>query len=573
MRACRIEALAVAALLAGAAPAAAQVGAPIPLVPPPSPAPTGGGGAPSGEALTPIPKGFEAQSLAPTDASWIGVLGDAQGAMPETMWRGTPRNFVAAALPLLRPSSSAVVQDLARRLLLSNAASPAGPDVADRPSLAAERLDRLMALGDVEGAVAMMDQLPADATGDGMDETRVELRFAAGDRDGACKAINDGIARYQSAWWQRALIACQALGGNGAEASLGLSVLREQKAPPDAPFDVLIDMLGGQPHKIGKIGEPTPMRLTLLAAAKQPLPPAVLAAAGPAALLAYARSDDLPAEARLAAAERAALLGAMKPEALGDIYKQVQVKPEEQMAALKDGKLPEDAKGRAILYQAARSAAPSDTRAAAITAFLAGARKQGMFPLAARLMLPALGELGPADPSSPVAADAARALLVTGDAGGARGWIDAAGSKSLVLLHRIATEPAEQSEDAAALLRDTIAELANRDGGAAQAQAEVLLALLAAFDEPLGALDWAPLMTPPHDAKLPGAALWIDQQQAVNGKRLGEAVLATILLLNAAEPLSQEPMLLGRAITGLRTVGLEADARALAVEAAIDAGI
>jgi hypothetical protein len=235
MRACRIEALSaaalVAAMVAGAAPAAAQLGAPTPLVPPPMPASPGGGTAP-GAAPPPVPKGFEAQSIAPTDASWIGVLSDAQGAMPETMWRGTPRNFVAAALPLLQPSSSPEVQDLARRLLLSNAASPAGPDVADRPSLAAERLDRLMALGDVEGAVAMMDQLPADSTGDGMDETRVELRFAAGDRDGACKAVSDGIARYQSPWWQRALIACQALAGDGAAASLGLSVLREQKVAP-----------------------------------------------------------------------------------------------------------------------------------------------------------------------------------------------------------------------------------------------------------------------------------------------------------------------------------------------------
>ena len=575
MRNCRIEPLrlALVALIAGALPAAAQSGAPIPLVPPP-PAATMQSGDSQAPALVPeVPKGFEAQPLAPTDAAWTGVLGDAQGALPESMWRGTPRNFVAAALPLLQPSSSPELQDLARRLLLSNAASPAGPDAADRPSLAAARLDRLMALGDVEGAVAMMDQLPADSTGDGMDRTRVELRFAASDQAGACKAVDDGIARYQSVWWQRALIACQALGGDGAKAALGLSLLREQKAPADAAFDALIETLGGRPRKVERLGDPTPMRLTLLAAAKLPLPPDALTSAGPAVLLAYASSDALPVERRLPAAERAALLGALKPEALGELYKQMPVKPEEQMAALKDGKPPDDAKSRAILYQAARSAAPGDTRAAAIAAFLDDAKKPGMFPLAARLMAPALGELGAADPSSPIAADAARALLVTGNTDAARGWIDASGSTALRALLRLATEPAEQDQDAAALLRAAITELASRDSAAAPAQADMLVALFAAFDEPVGALDWAPLMAPPHEAKLPSAALWIDQLQAVAGKRVGETALASILLVEAGEPLSQEPMLLGRAISGLRVVGLEADARALAVEAAIDAGI
>src|SRR6185312_16900029 len=128
-------------------------------------------------------------------------------------------------------------------------------------------------------------------------------------------------------------------------------------------------------------------------------------------------------------------------------------------------------------------------------------------------------------------------------------------------------------QDTAALLHDGVAELASRDSAAAPAQAELLVALLAAFDEPLGALNWAPLMAPPHDAKLPSAALWIDQQEAMAAKRVGETVLASILLVEAGQSLSLEPVVLGRAIAGLRSIGLETEARALAVEAAIDAGI
>lgn len=572
LRRARTELVALALMAAG--PAAAQLGPPIPLVPSTPSGPSGAGEAP---AVAPqrgdAPLGIEAQKLAPTNSSWTGTLGQDQGAMPETMWRGTGRAFVAAALPLLQPSSSPVLQDLARRLLLSNAASPAGTDEANRPSLAASRLDQLLALGDVEGALAVMDQLPPDPAGDAMDRARVELRFAANDTGGACHAVDDGIAHNQNRWWDRALIACQALAGDGAKAALGLSLLKEQKAPADPTFDALIETLGGEPHKIEKLPDPTPTRLALLAATKQPLPAQALGAAGPAALLAYAANEFVPVERRLPAAERAALLGALAPDALGALYRQVQVKPEEQVAALKDGKLPDDPKDRAILYQAARSGAPDETRATAIAAFFVAAKKRGAFPLAARLMAPALTELTPAGAAQAVAADAARALLIVGDSDAARGWIEAAGSKALVVLSRIAVPSAEPGQDIAALLHDGVAELASRDSAAAPAQAELLVSLLAAFDEPIGTLDWAPLLAPPHDATLPSAALWIDQQQAMAAKRVGETVLASILLVEANEFLLLEPVVLGRAIAGLRTVGLETEARALAVEAAIDAGI
>ncbi len=175
-----------------------------------------------------------------------------------------------------------MLHDLARRLLLSNASAPAGTTMQpDRPTLAASRLDRLVALGDVKGALSIIDLLPADGSSDDMDRLRVELHFAAGDKAGGCAAVNDRIARYQIRWWDRALIACQALAGDHDKATLGLSLLRERKVPPDLTFDALIDALGGRPHKFDKLPDPSPLHLTLLAATKQPLPGDALAAAGP----------------------------------------------------------------------------------------------------------------------------------------------------------------------------------------------------------------------------------------------------------------------------------------------------
>ncbi|HUB94829.1 MAG TPA: hypothetical protein VL993_02870 [Stellaceae bacterium] len=575
MRAFRTErsvgvATALAAWVAGAPLAAAQLGPPVPLLPQATPKPdTAAPVAPIGAG--PPPEVLEQQPLAGTDAAWTGTLSSDQGAFPPTLWQGTSRDFVAAALPLLTASSSPALQDLDRRLLLSNAASPAGTDMPDRPPLAVERLDRLLALGDVKGALGIVDLLPKDSSGDDMDRDHVQLQFAAGDRDGACATVNDRIARYQGPWWARALIACQALAGDGAKVSLGMSLLHEQKAPPDPAFDALISTLGGSPRRIDKLPDPSPLRLTLLAATKEALPAAALATAGPAALAAYANNGDVPILRRLPAAERAALLGALAPDALGELYRQVDVTPDEQTTALKEDALPQDAKSRAILFQVARSGAPAETREAAILALLTEARKRQAFPLTARLLVPALSDLSAEGISAPFAAEAARVLLVTGHTEAAQPWIAASGSKAIEVLRLLAAGPT--AGDSGALVHDAVTELANRAPAAAPAQANLLMALLSALGIDRGKLDWGLLITPPHDASLPSAALWTEQKQAMSERRLGETVLASVLLVEAGERLSLEPMLLDRAIAGLVAVGCETDAHALALEAAIDAGI
>src|SRR5665213_3261580 len=137
MQSCRIERPArryivvLTASLLGIPPASAQLGPPVSLVPAPAGPREGSvSPAPRGDVPAPIPNDddIKAQPLAPTDSSWAGTLHDDQGALPATLWRGTARGFVVAALPLLAPSTSPALHDLAHRLLLSNATSPAGQD-------------------------------------------------------------------------------------------------------------------------------------------------------------------------------------------------------------------------------------------------------------------------------------------------------------------------------------------------------------------------------------------------------------------------------------------------------------
>lgn len=567
-RGAALGAAALTLLIGLAGPALAQGDRPVRLLPPP---PGTGPAVPEPPAApTPSPPADESISatpLAPVDPAWVGTLGAPQ-ALPQTMWQGTPRRVVAVALPALGPTTSPVLQDLSRRLLLSNAAPPAGQDPPDQPGLAALRVERLAALGEVEGAIAVIDALPGALRDESMARRRIELAFAKNDAEDACRSVQTNIARYQSVWWDRALIACQALAGDREKAALGISLLHEQKAPADPTFDALVAAVGGRALKLDKLAQPTPMLVSLLAAAKATQPRDPLGEADPASLRAWATNESVPAIQRLAAAERAATLGAITPEALADLYANASFTPEELGQAIKQGKAAANPRDRALLYQVARGDPAAGARTAALTALLDEARKRRAFIVTARVLAPIVLELQPGEELASFAPEAMRALYAAGRPDAAAAWLpvaDPVSTPTLTLLGQLANGGtlAPASVDAA------IAALAERDPH----QATLVLALATGLGVSSSVADGGRLAEKPHEGAWPSAALWLDQRQAAAKRRLGETVLMTLLIARSGERLSLEPVVLADAVAGLAAVGLEGDARALALEAALAAGI
>jgi hypothetical protein len=105
------------------------------------------------------------------------------------------------------------------------------------------------------------------------------------------------------------------------------------------------------------------------------------------------------------------------------------------------------------------------------------------------------------------------------------------------------------------------------------AEAALLLVLLSGLGEDVPQALWASSFAPPHQAAVPSAALWLDQQRAVTEKRVGETVLTSLILARNGDRLTGEPIVLARIVAGLKLIGLDREARALAVEAALDAGL
>jgi hypothetical protein len=548
-------------------PAAAQQGAPIRLAPPqrlvpPSPAPLEpetppsslAPGAPSAQAA---PSGIEVAPLAPVDPEWSGTLAEDDGGLPPTLWQGTPRGVVFALVSGLPVTTSPTLQDLSRRLLLANALPAAGRE--DAGGFLAARAGKLLSMGFVADAAALLDAGPRRS--EAAERARIELKLLAGDPESACREVGEAIRQRQGVWWDRALVACHALTGKSAEAALGLNLLREQNAPKDAAFDALVETLGGRKAKLPPMPEPGPVHLALLRAARLPYPGDLAAVKAPAALRAIALAEGTPMPQRLAAAERAAAFGALASDELRSVYDAAEFSPDERASALSRAEREAAPRARALLWSAAKAQTLPGPRAELLRAFLAAA--QGDYLLAARTVEPLLVEIAPLPELAWFGADAARALYAIGRPVDARAWLAVAGPEAAKAVAPLA-KLAEGSAVPLPALPDGKAE-----------QAPLFLGLVEALGESVPAEAWAPYLRPgpAEPAPLPPAALLLAQHGAIEGRRLGEALLLLVATLAEGDRLTSEPLLLVRAVAGLRALGLEETARGLAIEAALAAGL
>ena len=92
-----------------------------------------------------------------------------------------------------------------------------------------------------------------------------------------CATVRDTVRRDQAAFWQTALIACQALQGETEQARLGLQLLAEERqGPRDEVLAGAVEALAGEPspEPIDRVETLDPLMLRLLVAAHRDLAPA-----------------------------------------------------------------------------------------------------------------------------------------------------------------------------------------------------------------------------------------------------------------------------------------------------------
>ncbi len=562
--------------------APAQVGAPVQLLPettpdygaaPPVPPESG-----SGAAEPAAPQEFEVDTLGAIGTDFGGTLESGDGGLGLDMWQGSDRAKVERLLPLLEPTASPILAELTRRLLLSNAAAPAGR--GSGRNLLPVRAGLLGDMGLIDDAAALLRLLPADQRDAQSARLLTELSWRAGDPDGACAVVRDSVPRLPvDGFWQQASIFCQLRAGQADEAALGLELLREQ-GESDEIFFALTEALGGAaPAEMPPLPVVTPLYLAMARAAGLAVPGIAIHEPPPLVLALIAESPDAAIESRLAAAEAAAAAGVLPGRHLAAAYA---AEPEDAGVLETAIELPDigaTPATRAILYQAAVRAGVPQQRARLVQKALDADVLDPGYWSRLQLYLPLLADIAATPELAWFARDAARHLFAGGKLGEAGEWVAVlqrdASAEVGADLPRLAALEYLAGENGPVPPVDALAPATDP---AAERRASRLRAVFGAIEEPVepaaGELQSSSLAALPAPA-LPrqNVNLWLDLGEAAARQRAGETVLLTLVGLNATGLAEADPQWLARGIASLRRIGLAEEARRLAIEAALVNGL
>lgn len=532
--------------------------------------------------------GIEVDTLERLDPDSIGTLDPGKGGFGADLWEGSERRVIESLIPRVPADlASPTLRDLAHKLLLSSAAPPARHSVASNGApgnLLSLRVERLAALGDVDGLNGLLRVVPDRFQDVGMTRLRVQGLLLAHEPAAACNQVRNVIGEHNDkAFWQKALAVCQFRAGQPQAAMLTVGLLREEAGDDHAPFLTLADAAG---ENVSPPDPIRPLHLALLHATGRSLPAAAVERAGAGVLAAVSRSPYAPLAVRARAAERAAALGVIDTGRLGRLYAAFEFDPkqlDEAPSVVQASGTLTGAARRALLYQAVRRERLTAPRAELVRLALEEARAAGVYRPMAEVLAAPIAEMEPAPELAWFAEIAGRALYAAGRPQAAGTW------------HRLAREEAIVNPDAAVAVtalwpysRLAGAPALTPDGGLAawrSAQGEdgsamlqhrqsVLRACFQALGEPepLGWIDIA-LAGDGHAQPAAPAPLIYAMEAAADAGRRGETVLLALIVLGRHGLGETHPLVLSEALSALADVELEPEARALAIEAALANGI
>lgn len=512
-------------------------------------------------------------TLGGVDASAAGLLGQQNGGFGFDMWRGSSRGSVERYLRELPVATgSPIMNEMSRRLLLTGAEPPEGEQGAS--SLLAIRLNRLIAAGHAD----LADQLGQSARADKAPDVAIERARAAlaiGKDEQACSELpniptgSDPAHDAAAAFSLKLSAFCQVMSGNKSTANLTLDLAREEGLDDPLFYSLVAEATDGL-----KLKAPDPATLDILDVAlyrlaNRELPKNAGQIATAAVVQALARNDKLPPETRIAAGERATMLNLLNPAELAALYKLPQF-TEADFEGLKTATFPDQpVMRRALLFQAIDAEVSPVERANLIKVLLATGKSGGVYLATAEALMPTLTAMTPSPVFRRLAPAAVRAFLLVGDRAHASQWyalIQPEGgqtigrdARELGALMRV-SDPQGPGGNSEQISADILADL--RSGvKSAQSFAMLEVLLLEALGYPVPQNVLAAIAGIAPDSR-------VDQLRIAGQKgAVGEVVMLSLCDIGPGGPDSANPSLIAQAVTSLRAVHLDVEARRLATEA------
>jgi hypothetical protein len=412
---------------------------------------------------------------------------------------------------------------------------------------------------------------------------QVDALLLDGRHDEACTAVRRHIVSFDAdVYLQKALAFCQMRAGERIPATLTTDLLYEQGEDDPVFYDLMAALDGASDIAVETLPAPSALHLAMLDAAGMAPPSDLVATGDPLLLGALARNEALEPELRLIAAEQAAARGSYPVVDLVKLYRAVEAAPEERSRLMDEAVGAPTPRQRALLYQQALFATDHAIRARYLQRSLDLAREHGGYMLTAETLLPLITEIIPAPTLTWFAADAGRALFVMRRYEQASAWfavvrrteaVDPVAAKALPTLWlyaRIAGGADPMAWDASSLAAWRATQ------GDDTESALHALRLFAVFDglgESVGNAADLPVVSGDAAGGIANPTWFFNLAEAAAGGRRGETVLLALLNLGEAGPGGANPIVLSRVLASLRGVDLTPEARALAFEAVVAAGI
>ncbi|MBD20289.1 MAG: hypothetical protein CMM37_04520 [Rhodospirillaceae bacterium] len=532
---------------------------------------------PSRRVNTPV----AVQNLQELDRDSIGLLDDNQGGLGADMWSGISRSLVTRLLVLL-PSriNSPIMRNLMRRLLLTEAVAP--KKVRSQPALLPLRIGALFETGDLKSALALISLTSNRTSEEGLARIGIDGRLFGNDTAGACQLVQVQSDQFKGVYWQKAAAFCLAMAGKMAQANLISDVLAENTNSLNPAFFSAMDKLSGAASpKISSLKGPSALMLSLMRSAGLILPKDVIEDASPSALRLISLSPNAPIEVRLAAGELARVLGVIGSKRLGEIYNVID--SDSTLITNPIQYLSENwgPKGRAFLAQIVEKQEDTVERAKIIDEALKLAQKQGEWKITALAMVPYVETIEPSADLAWFSGTAARIFIATGNYKSARNWLESSKDQEMKLSNRMDLYPLLTLITKSDVTRVQVVELRDwwktqnvlGDGGLAKAR--TFFSLLNSMGVAIPSDLWAEVLDDGQPIKKFGPKATIRNalsQVAEDGSR-GATVAMTLIALGERGILDQNLFAAEMSIKALRRIGLKQEARAIALETAIGAGL
>ena len=562
------------------------------------------------------------QSINPDTA---GVLSAQEGGFGVGMWNGTTQRMLATMIRRLPVNiKSKAMRDLMRRLLLSTAILPKG--MAGDGSYIARRVGLLSSMGDTASVNQLLDAIPGRSQINQLVRYEADARFLANDNARACSLAARQISVESSTYWQKAFIFCQALAGEHDKAALGVALLQDVGNEDEAFFS-LVEALAGNPMNIESLPDPTPMHLSIARVAKSQLPSDVVASSRPGVLRTIAISPNASVEVRLEAAERAEIAGALKVDTLRQLYTSVSFSDQDLANPLSKAEAESGPLSRALLYRTSLIQTVPTAQAEAAAKALSLGRKGGRYISIVRVFMPVLKRIPPTAELTWFAPEIIRAFLTGGETASATPWLsllrtsaqhDQKSADALTALLPVARLAGHsKNPDWAPTHISNWWEQAKKNEGAND-KAAILYSLLDVLGDDVPREAWDALLEGPQriTVVMPNSALWhslsdatkatgVSQKESLEEDfsvvpntasyevraqqlvpeptttildssvptRIGEIVMLSLIALGEGGPAQASPIVLRKVLDSLKIIGLEKEVRALALEAAVAAGL